>query len=390
MNEQVLVMNGVIDSYGWFRYQVEEFLRRNKDNAVRIQLDSYGGDVAEALAISRLLDTHGNVVVEFMGVVASAATWMAFGAKSVEMHQDTLWLCHKCSVSVTKWASLKADQLEAFIKQLQSQQKSAEVIDLTIAQKYLERCQKSGKKKNLQDVLNLMEEERYITAADCEEWGFVDKVIPGFNQSDRTNLANCLANFHLPPIPEPAVPAQATASADSIAPAFSDSTVNSFFNRLSTFLQDLFHKTPEHTDVQVPNMENPTDKSKEKVQTQTPIIDEMNKQFPLLNALLGVTALTAAADNCASLNEEQLQRIENALKENQSAAEALNGLSDTVKSIDGLTNKVNAVKFLVDRIPTGMPTNTQPSAGQSEDKPDAEDFNDPVNEYAKKNFKRKK
>ena len=123
MNEQVLVMNGVIDSYGWFRYQVEEFLRRNKDNAVRIQLDSYGGDVAEALAISRLLDTHGNVVVEFMGVVASAATWMAFGAKSVEMHQDTLWLCHKCSVSVTKWASLKADQLEAFIKQLQSQQR---------------------------------------------------------------------------------------------------------------------------------------------------------------------------------------------------------------------------------------------------------------------------
>lgn len=84
-------MNGVIDSYGWFRYQVEEFLRRNKDNDVRIQLDSYGGDVAEALAISRLLDTHGNVVVEFMGVVASAATWMAFGAKSVEMHQDTLW-----------------------------------------------------------------------------------------------------------------------------------------------------------------------------------------------------------------------------------------------------------------------------------------------------------
>ena len=55
MNETVLTLNGVIDSYGWFRYQVEAFLNKNKDVPVRIKLDSYGGSVEEALAISRLL-----------------------------------------------------------------------------------------------------------------------------------------------------------------------------------------------------------------------------------------------------------------------------------------------------------------------------------------------
>ena len=95
MNEVVLEVNGMIDHYGWQRTNIRYFLNKNKGNAVRLKVNSFGGSVNEAIAISKLLEDHGNVTVEFIGFCASAVTWMAFGAKTREMHEDSLWLCHK-------------------------------------------------------------------------------------------------------------------------------------------------------------------------------------------------------------------------------------------------------------------------------------------------------
>ena len=45
------------------------------------------------------------------------------------MHEDGMWLAHKCSLGVDIWGQLNADQLEDTIKELQNKKKSAEAID---------------------------------------------------------------------------------------------------------------------------------------------------------------------------------------------------------------------------------------------------------------------
>lgn len=366
MNETVLTLNGVIDSYGWFRYQVEAFLNKNKDVPVRIKLDSYGGSVEEALAISRLLEGHGNVTVEFMGYVASAATWMAFGAKRIEMHEDTLWLCHKCSVSISEWGYKKAEELDQLIKDLKAQKKSAEVIDLTIAQKYLERCTASG--KTLQDVLTLMDEERYITSSDCLSWGFVDKVIPGMNQSDRESISDFVNLMHLPAIPKEADPGDSGKAGQE-----------GLLNRFLSGLASMFNEKKQAGKPELPEGPKPT------TQTQ----NKMREDFKSVNALLGVTGLPVS-DGKIELTQEQVKAIEDALAVGKEVDDMLDSVSEHVKSIKGTVNKVNALKLLVDRIPTGVPgSSSQAGTEDNDDTPDTSDMNDPVNEYVRTNFKKK-
>ena len=67
MNEVVLEVNGMIDHYGWQRTNIRYSLNKNKGNAVRLKVNSFGGSVNEAIAISKLLEDHGNVTVEFIG-----------------------------------------------------------------------------------------------------------------------------------------------------------------------------------------------------------------------------------------------------------------------------------------------------------------------------------
>ena len=100
MNETVITLFGTIDRYWYNKNYLKYFLDKAKGQPVRLKVSSYGGDVAEAVAMSALMAEHGNVTVEFISFNASAATVLAFGAKSIEMHEDGMWLAHKCTSSV--------------------------------------------------------------------------------------------------------------------------------------------------------------------------------------------------------------------------------------------------------------------------------------------------
>lgn len=75
------------------------------------------------------------------------------------------------------------------------QKKSAEAIDLMIAQKYINR---SG--KSLKDVIALMEEERWMPAAEAKDWGFIDKIIPGTHKKPQVTdeITDCFTANGLP------------------------------------------------------------------------------------------------------------------------------------------------------------------------------------------------
>lgn len=364
MNEVVLEVNGMIDHYGWQRTNIRYFLNKNKGNAVRLKVNSFGGSVNEAIAISKLLEDHGNVTVEFIGFCASAVTWMAFGANTREMHEDSLWLCHKSSIRVDIYRTMNSDQLADTIKQLENEKKNQDAIDLIIAKKYADMC--ADKDKSLADVFDLMKQERWLSADEVKEWGFIDNIIPGINKitDEYRNLLieNCAAlNFPLPAIIDK--------QDDTLA---NDEESESLVNRIVNSIKAIF---------------KPMEKSTE---DNNPINNStiMNKTFVMVNALLGVEGL-AENNGKVELTIDQLQKICNALKEaddnKQSvtkATEALDAISPNIKGITGLENKIQAVAVVLNMVPKGVPAG---NALPKEDK--AEDFSetakDPVNEFVK-------
>jgi len=208
MNEVIITLFGSISQYWYDKNYMKYFLDKAKGKPVRLKVTSYGGDVAEAVAISNLIAEHGDVTVEFIGFNASAATWMAFGAKRIEMHADGMWLAHKCSVSVDIYGALNADQLEDKIKELKSSKQSAEAIDLMIAKKYADR---SG--KPVKDILSLMNDSKWIAADEVKDWGFIDAIIPGINKRAKMtdDLTNCFTAMGLPlPVIEDKQPEEPT------------------------------------------------------------------------------------------------------------------------------------------------------------------------------------
>ena len=364
MNEVVLEVNGLIDLYGWHRTNIRYLLNKYIGNAVRLKVNSFGGSVNEAIAISKLLEDHGNVTVEFIGFCASAVTWMAFGAKTREMHEDSLWLCHKSSIRVDIYRTMNSDQLADTIKQLENEKKNQDAIDLIIAKKYADMC--ADKDKSLADVFDLMKQERWLSADEVKEWGFIDNIIPGINKitDEYRNLLieNCAAlNFPLPAIID-----------KHDDPLANDEVSESLVNRIVNSIKAIFTPMPKSTEDN-----NPINNS-----------TIMNKTFVMVNALLGVEGL-AENNGKVELTIDQLQKICNALKEaddnKQSvtkATEALDAISPNIKGITGLENKIQAVAVVLNMVPKGVPAG---NALPKEDK--AEDFSetakDPVNEFVK-------
>ena len=323
-------ISGSIDSYGWFRWQIQHVLSQHKDEEVHLIIMSPGGVVNEAIAISDLLAEHGNVTVEFSGLAASAATWLAFGAKRVIMHEDTLWLCHKSSTVVDQWSQMNADELDAYIEKLKSQQKSLEVIDAIIAKKYLDRC--SSKGKTLQQVVELMKEERYLPAADCLAWGFVDEVLPTKSADEGVKVNNEFLNaIHLPSMED------SSGIGVHTEPEESASLANTIIQKIMEFFKGKEKETSEST-------QNNTEQKPN-------IIYIMRKDFVLVNALLGVEGIEVAEDNKATLTVEQLTAIENRLKAAADAEKTLDEVSPKVKNMSGIANKVTAVTIMLDNAP---------------------------------------
>ena len=154
MKKATLKIYAPIDSYGWQLYRVRQFLAENAKNECVIEVNSLGGSVNDAMMISKEIKDHGNVTVRLLAFCASAVTWMAYGAKRVEIADDALWLCHQASVGVSIYASLNADELERTINDLQKSKKVAEAMDLIIARKYLDRATANGKETTLANVLD--------------------------------------------------------------------------------------------------------------------------------------------------------------------------------------------------------------------------------------------
>lgn len=187
-----LYLKGTVGYWNFSSDQVSYILDKHKDSEVNVLINSLGGFAYEGMAISSLFRNHGNVHVHFMGANASAATIAAMGCKRISMDVDAIFLVHKSSNLVFEWDYFNADELEAKIKELEKQKNNLAVLDCTIAGMYARRC-----KKSQAELLALMSQERWLTAKEALDWGFIDEITtydddekPGIDETTASAMAS--------------------------------------------------------------------------------------------------------------------------------------------------------------------------------------------------------
>lgn len=129
------------------------------DRTVHLHINSPGGDVFEARAMSSAIVAHpGKVIGHIDGLCASAATDLALACNEVRITSSGLFMIHN------SWTMAYGNKTE-----LRSTADLLDKIDGTIASNYVA---KTG--KTLDQVKAWMDDETWFTAEEAKAEGFVD------------------------------------------------------------------------------------------------------------------------------------------------------------------------------------------------------------------------
>jgi ATP-dependent protease ClpP protease subunit len=198
MKKYDLYLTGTVGweiSAGYVKYVLNE----KAGKPVSVAICSLGGYVDTGLQIYELFKNHGDVNVEFLGMSASSATFMAMGAKTVKMAKNALILIHNSATWIDEWGYANKEQLDAIIARLKFQRDQQSTIDDVLAQIYAER---NG--KPVEDVKAKMKVAAWIKASDALDFGLVDEIIEAEQTGNAASskTTNSLINdMGLPPLP---------------------------------------------------------------------------------------------------------------------------------------------------------------------------------------------
>ena len=265
-------LKGYVGGADFDRTTVDKTLAQNEGKQVNVLIDSLGGSLATGLSISAAFKNHGNVNVHFVGLNASAATIASLGAAHISIDAGAMYLVHQCSMAFFEWGSLNSAQFATLIADCEKIKADLDKLDLNCAQLYASRC-----KRKTEDLLALMKVGGWLTAKEALDWGFVDEITdladePAPKLTDALASAMASEGMPIPNIP--------------IAEADKESAFARFLAALTSFFK-------------------PSTNS---------ISTAMNKTYTFLCAVLGISAI-ALTDNKASLSDEQLTALEDALAE---------------------------------------------------------------------------
>lgn len=174
MNYQIIIDDYIGD---WWADTDKASIRRQlesyKGKHVDMKISSLGGSLDDGLDIRQQLLDHGDVTCYLSGFVASAATVIAMGAKTVKMGKYAFFLVHRCSNLVGLWKQVNANDLESIIADLTKLKDENEKIDRVLAAMYAARC----KNHTEEELLTLLDESKWLTAQEALDWGFVDEIV---------------------------------------------------------------------------------------------------------------------------------------------------------------------------------------------------------------------
>lgn len=167
-----LHLKGYVGDWDFDSDYVDYVVGVYKGKPLHVRIDSLGGQLNTALSISAAFARHGDVHVHYSGMNASAATIAGMSAKEITIESNALWLVHNSSSLVDVYRQANASDMAEIIESLQKRIKDHDAYDAAVAQCYAKRC-----KKTPEELVELLAEDRWMTAQEALEWGFVDSIV---------------------------------------------------------------------------------------------------------------------------------------------------------------------------------------------------------------------
>lgn len=161
-----LTIFGDITSFPWLEsdvssYSLSQRLQGLDVDQIDVHINSYGGEVAEALAIYNTLKRHSASVTTYVdGFACSAATVIFMAGDRRIMSQVGNFLVHPASV----YTAGNAEQLR----------KEADNLDAITEQSITAYMQALTKSR--EELIDLMSQERFLKPSEVLEWGFATEI----------------------------------------------------------------------------------------------------------------------------------------------------------------------------------------------------------------------
>lgn len=152
----------------WSEVNMLDFKERlsgiNENAEMNIHISSYGGEVLEGLTIGSLIKQHkGKTIAYIDSWACSIASIIACSCDSVKMYNSSTMMVHNALCGMMGNAS-----------QLRKQADTLDKISDSLKTVYLE---KSNGKLDLETVTKLMDEESWLNANECLQYGLCDEII---------------------------------------------------------------------------------------------------------------------------------------------------------------------------------------------------------------------
>jgi len=162
-------------SDGWTLERFTDAIKGLTASNLVVELKSTGGDLLESFAIyDALRIVPARVTVRIVGASASAATVIASGADRIEISENSRYLVHNAQTFVEG----NKEALKDVYEQLAS-------FDNQILDIYIKR---TGRTRD--ELAELMKAERWMSAVEALEWGFVDSIIKSKIENNMKKFAN--------------------------------------------------------------------------------------------------------------------------------------------------------------------------------------------------------
>lgn len=162
-----LYIYGDITSYKWYddevcAYDLAKELMELGNKNLKVRINSYGGEVAQGLAIYNLLkDYKGTVTTVCDGFACSAASVVFMSGTNRAMPKSSLLMIH----NAWSWASGNANELRKIAEDLEKiTQPSIEIY-------------KTVSNLDEETIKRMMDEETWITAEEALEYGFATVIV---------------------------------------------------------------------------------------------------------------------------------------------------------------------------------------------------------------------
>jgi len=169
-----LYLYDIIDPYwGVSATEVVKQLVGLKGTPVNLRINSPGGDVFDGRAIASAIAQHGNVTAWIDGLAASAATYVATAAKTVNMAEGAFFMIHEA------WTLAYGNKHD-----LANTVQLLDKIDQSILNDY---AKKTG--QTAEQLTAWLAAETWFDAAEAKDAGFIDAIVQAETVSNTWNLS---------------------------------------------------------------------------------------------------------------------------------------------------------------------------------------------------------